>query len=277
MAPPKYNPLDIATQLIPKRWLDTPMISYNDAEDEYQKLQQQTTQADNAQTISKKNKNDLEAEQDLADNIQKTREAKIAAGGDGSMTDDEMYAIINDAYLKHGQGAEVARNLLAKGELDRRKAEDEIEKKKKKLVSISPYNNVWEEDYQGNRTKIQTAKERPDKIEIPIKVFNPNTMEEHIANNKAEREALYHLGFTEQVPGMDRGTYDLTVRNLKASKKEAEANKPSSSKVSEDKPEKSDKAPIDYRLPPGSRILRDPTTKKKLVLHPDGSTEPFPF
>lgn len=217
MAAPRYNPLDIATNLIPKRWLDTPMVSYNDAESEYQKLQQQIAAAENADTVSKSNKRSSDAEQDIATNFQKKRDEKIAAGDTAPMSEEEIYSMIQDSQLKYGQGNDLTKTLLARDELNNRRAKEKREASQLTFRDHNTENDLLATDSQGNVT-VKLKGTPKAKIEIPYTMLDPTRLDPttgELASKEVknkEEEAIAHAeGYTVK----DSNTLSSSDRFLK--------------------------------------------------------------
>lgn len=279
MGVPGYSPLDIATSLIPKRWLDTPMVSFNDADAEYQKLQQQTALADATATKAKVDKAKADANQEIATNFQKKRDDNVAGGGDGTLSDDEMYGLVRDANLKYGQGDDVVKTLLAQDKLDAEQTANEARANKKDIKAVSPQSDIYEVDDQGNMVLKQkgTPKPEKDKVKIPFKVYNPTTQDEQTVADDADWAVKYADGYTVKEPNT------LPPSEVEFQKMQAGKNKGKVSTVSPDNstPPPSDTragdSPMDFTLPPGSRILSDPKNpSKKVAKLPDGTYKPLP-
>lgn len=242
MATAKYKPLDIENGLIPKEWLNNPIMSYNDAEAEYQELQRKTAAADYAGFQAKDAARDDAAEEDISSKFKTKRQEKLDQGGDGELSDDEIYSMVNEAELSAGKGSSVANR-----EILRLNKEAELELRKQKMnqpkyVSRSPYSDVYEFDPEtGEETLVRPGKERPSSNPkfTPKTLLNPTTLEEIPIKSKDEELAAFDAGFTMTKPSMSNAELEYQKGKLKRANEKA-------GKTKNAAPPKDDEMPPDF-------------------------------
>lgn len=267
----KYNPNPINYGIIPKQWLNTPVMSSEEAFMELEKLQNaelaneiNTVQAEKATRAN-------EAEKELAKEFEAKMEAKRQAGEDAVVSSDDALNMVRANQMKYGQGRELADDELRRLQIQsldeerKRRAQEDI------IRSTSPYANLEAIDPNTLEVKLLRAgKEKPEGKKGKAEWFiDPNTGRAEKAEDSTEASMLEARGLISVgQANAEKVGLDLQMQR-RFSDKLSQGNKVELNPTGGTNKEPPPLAPpLDFKAPPGSKVLQK--GDEVMVIYPDG-------
>ncbi len=261
----KYNPNPINYGIIPKQWLNTPVMSSEEAFMELEKLQNaELANEINTQQAEKATRAN-EAEKELAKEYESKMEAKRLAGEQAYLSSDDALNMVRENFLKYGQGEKLVddelRRLQIKSLDEERKRRDE----EAKYLIANPSADILLKGDAG-LINVRPGKEKPEGKKGKSEWFiDPNTGRARRAKDEDESDILESQGFVSvgqvnaEKAGLDlqmqRKFADRVFLNPSGGKKQKEPEVP----------------PLDFKAPPGSQVLQKGDTLQ--VIYPNGKIE----
>lgn len=260
----KYNPNPINYGIIPKQWLNTPVMSSEEAFMELERLQNaELANEINTQQAEKATRAN-EAEKELAKEYESKMEAKRQAGEKAYLSTDDALNMVRENQLKYGQGEKLADDELRKLQIQSLDEERKRRAEEAKYRAFSPYSDIYKEGDNGLELYKQ-GKEKPKGGGRSEWFVDPNTGRAQRAEDEDEADILESQGFVSvgqvnaEKAGLDlqmqRKFADRVFLNPSGGKKQKEPEVP----------------PLDFKAPPGSKVLQKGDTLQ--VTYPNGKTE----
>lgn len=245
----KYNPNPINYGIIPKQWLNTPVMSSEEAFMELEKLQNaelaNEINQQNAEVLTRKN----QAQKKLVDEYEAQMEAKRQAGEPELLNTEAAMNLAKKYQILSGDPGGLVDDELRKIQIQ---SLDEERKRRAKesqyeYSSESPYNRIVKINKEtGERTILQEPTESRGKDRDTAGLYiNPKTFDVQDFDSKEDaRQAGYTMS-TKQVDARE------SIANLN----ELDPNilNPAGGAVELNK---TIQPPIDFKVPPGSKRVR---------------------
>lgn len=187
MATEKYNPNPINYGIIPKQWLNTPVMSSEEAFMELEKLQNaelaNEINTQNAERVTREN----EAEKELAKEYEAKMQAKAEAGEQGLLSPEDALSMVRENQLKYGKGKELADDELRRLQIQSLDEDRKRRAEEAKYRAFSPYSDIYKEGETGLELYKQ-GKEKPKSEGRPRLLINPETYEvEQFSGDEADQ------------------------------------------------------------------------------------------
>lgn len=254
MANKGYDPLDIDMKLIPKRWLDVPLMDFEDARAEAEAIQQAELVNDIRQQDLDDKTRSNDYEKKVAEEAQTILAGKKDRGEEAKLSSDELFDLANTLGIESGQTKEVLDRELRRSEAAANRALAERRLEKPIIRGTSAYGGLEVIDPETGQI-IQTLKEpekRPNADDKPKEIMMVNPDNGEVAKVDADNPvalagaigAGYKMKFDNYLADLNDPYSDLN-----RGKKKDGGSAPKESPA---------KAPLKAR--PGYKIQRNPKT-----------------
>lgn len=278
----KYSPNPMNWNIVPKEWMNTPIMSFEEALMEQEKLQQ----AELANSIAEQNAERLtrqnESEKELAKQYEQELELRRQAGEESPLiSTEDTIKMVNENRLKYGQGDTYIDDAYKQMQLE--SAKEERDRKAKEInLRTGMGGEIWYQDPETNKPVIVRAAKEPKeggKSKFPEEgkvLLNEETGATTRVYSPGEEAEARGSGYTMKVSGTVSQA-DLAARRQfpqyapppTPSWNQMRSN-PSGGKVKlEENIRKG--GDIDFKAPPGSKVLQKGNTLQ--VTYPDGRQE----
>lgn len=262
MATEKYNPNPINYGIIPKQWLNTPVMSSEEAFMELEKLQNaelaNEINQQNAEVLTRNN----ESEKELAKEYEAKMQAKAEAGEQGLLSPEDALSMVRENQLKYGKGKELADDELRRLQIQSLDEERKRRAEDAKYRAFNTDDDIFKEGENGLEL-YRKGTPKPKSEGRPRWLINPNTLETEAFYGDEADEKEFGQGWISA----GRGNADKLAEDLRWERKRSgkvDLN-PTGGKQEEQKPV------VDFKAPSGSKVLQK--GDKLQIIYPNGKKE----